>query len=49
MRNEEQIMLKSLKSQLVELPDKFDKFIAVMSWNKYSLWIIVSIGMLAVV
>lgn len=42
-------MLKRLKQKLVELPDIYDGFVASRPWDKYTVWIFIVIGILAVV
>ena len=49
MGAKEQSMLSRLKQKMVELPDVFDRFVASRPWDKYTAWIFVVIGSLAVV
>ena len=42
-------MLKRLNQKIVELPNIFDRFVASRPWNKYTVWIFVVIGILAVI
>ena len=42
-------MLMQLKQKIAELPDRFNGFIAARPWDKYTGWVFVVIGLLALV